>query len=482
MKASTESEALVAESRHLWQNYFPGAKPEKQPTTIIRGDGLYVYDAEGNEYLDTFASLLTTLCGHGRTEVVDAVRKQMEKLAYFPGGQDVLIEPAVRLAAKLAEIAPGRLSVSFLVNDGSEANEAAIKLARSYHRARGEKNRYKVLFRRGSYHGATLGALSVTGLAGARAPYEPLLPGFTHAMPANCYRCELGLDPDTCALACLKNLTSILEWEGAQSVAAVIMDPIPGSNTGFPLPPDGYLQGMRDLCDGQGVLLIFDEIQTGFGRTGTMFACENWDVTPDIMTVAKGFSGGYLPIGAAIATEEIAETIQQAGTGFHHVHTFSGHAAACAAALAHIEIIQKENLVARAADLGVYLQEKLNGLYRYPIVGNVRGLGTLWAVELVGSRETRSPLNPPGKAGGFIAEFCRKAGMILRNNGDVLVLAPALVMTVEQADRMLDLLHGAIGKAMGYCAQDGDRMEWIGDSSANRPADARQRRRPAPYV
>ena len=467
MKESTEFEALVAESRHLWQNYFPGAKPEKQPTRITRGDGLYIYDDEGNEYLDTFASLLTTLCGHGRLEVVDAVRKQMEKLAYFPGGQDVLIEPAVRLAAKLAEIVPGRLSVSFLVNDGSEANEAAIKLARSYHWAKGEKNRYKVLFRRGSYHGATLGALSATGLAGTREPYEPLLPGFTHAMPANCYRCELGLDPRTCALACLKNLESILEWEGARSVAAVIMDPIPGSNTGFPLPPDGYLQGVRELCDRHGVLLIFDEIQTGFGRTGKMFACENWDVTPDILTVAKGFSGGYLPIGAAVATEEIAETIQKAGTGFRHIHTFSGHAAACAAAVAHIEIIQNENLVARAADLGVYLQEKLNELYRYPVVGNVRGLGTLWAVELVGNRESREALNPSGQAGSFIADFCRKAGMILRNNGDILVLAPALVMAVEQADRMLNLLHDAIDSAMNHCEPENDVYQWTRETSAN---------------
>ena len=467
MNESIDTDALIAESRHLWQNYFQGERPEKQPTAITRGDGLYIYDDEGNEYLDTFASLLTTLCGHGRLEVVDAVRKQMEKLAYFPGGQDVLIEPAVRLAAKLAEIAPGRLSVSFLVNDGSEANEAAIKLARSYHWAKGEKNRYKVIFRRGSYHGATLGALSATGLAGTREPYEPLLPGFTHAMPANCYRCELGLDPDTCALACLKNLESILEWEGARSVAAIIMDPIPGSNTGFPLPPDGYLQGVRELCDRHGVLLIFDEIQTGFGRTGKMFACENWDVTPDILTVAKGFSGGYLPIGAAVATEEIAETIQNAGTGFRHIHTFSGHAAACAAALAHIEIIQNENLVARAADLGVYLQEKLNELYRYPIVGNVRGLGTLWAVELVGNPETRAPLDPPGKAGGYISDFCRKAGMILRNNGDILVLAPALVMTVEQADRMLNLLHDAIDSAMGHCEQKKDLFRWTRESSAN---------------
>ena len=467
MDIPMNTDDLVAASRHLWQNYFHGAQPEKRPMTITHGKGLYIYDADGNEYLDTFASLLTTLCGHGRSEVIGAVNKQMEKLAYFPGGKDYLIEPAVRLAAKLAEIAPGDLSVSFLVNDGSEANEAAIKLARSYYWAKGEKNRFKVIFRRGSYHGATLGALSATGLAGAREPYEPLLPGFTHAMPADCYRCELGLDPETCALACLKNLASILEWEGPQSVAAVIMDPIPGSNTGFPLPPNGYLQGVRDLCERHGILLIFDEIQTGFGRTGKMFACENWNVTPDIMTVAKGFSGGYLPIGAAIATEEIAEGIRKAGTGFRHIHTFSGHAAACAAALAHIEIIQNENLVQRAAELGDYLQRRLDELYQYPLVGNIRGLGTLWAVELVANRETRSPLDPAGKAGGFIADYCGKSGVILRNNGDILVLAPALVMTFAQADRILNLLHSAIDSAMRHCERREDRLQWIKEASVS---------------
>ncbi len=469
MEKTAATEDLAAASRHLWQNYFQGEQPDKPPMTITHGDGLYIYDAEGNEYLDTFASLLTTLCGHGRSEIIDAVNEQMGKLAYFPGSQDYVIEPAARLAEKLAEIAPGDLSVSFLVNDGSEANEAAMKLARSYYWAKGEKNRYKVLFRRGSYHGATLGALSATGLAGTREPYEPLLPGFTHVMPANCSRCELGLDPETCALACLKNLASVLEWEGPKSVAAVIMDPIPGSNTGFPLPPDGYLQGVRDLCDRHGVLLIFDEIQTGFGRTGKMFACENWNVTPDIMTVAKGFSGGYLPIGAAIATEEIAEAIRKAGTGFRHIHTFSGHAAACAAALAHIEIIRNENLVQRAGDLGVHFKRRLDELYRYPLVGNVRGLGTLWAVELVANRETRAPLDPPGKAGSFISDFCRKSGMILRNNADTLVLAPALVMTVAQADRMFDLLHSAIDAAMRHCKQDEDRLEWV-DEAASGPA------------
>lgn len=439
--------------RYLWQNYFGGHEdPAKRPRPqiLVRGEGIYVYDSEGKRYLDTFASLLTTLCGHGRREVIEAVKEQMEKLAYFPSGYDCIMEPTVKLAEKLAQITPGNLSVSFFVCDGSEATEAAIKMARNYFFVKGEKARRKVIFRRMSYHGATMGALSATGLPGSREPFEPLLPGFIHVMHTRCYRCELDLKPATCDLACLKNLKATIEWEGPHTVAAVIMDPIPGSNTGFPVPPDGYLQGVREFCTKYGILLIFDEIQVGFGRTGKWFCCENWNVVPDILCVGKGFSGGYLPLGAAIATEEIAATFKKLG-GFRHVHTYAGHATACAATLANIEIIEKENLVQHSAELGVYLEKRLKELYKYPIVGDVRGKGTLWAVELVADRETRRPFASPGKVGSHIASWCREHGMILRANGDILVMAPALIMTLAQADEMVALIDDAIADAMKKC-------------------------------
>jgi len=439
-------ELIKSASRHLWQNYFHGKEPGKRPALLVRGEGLYVYDSDGNRYLDTFASLLTTLCGHGRREVIEAVKNQMEKLAYFPGGYDCIMEPTVRLAEKLAEITPGDLSVTFFVCDGSEACETAIKMARNYFWAKGEKNRRKIVFRRYSYHGATMGAMSATGLPVAREPYDPLVPGFTHVMPARCYRCELGLRPESCEMVCFKNLEATIEWEGPHNVAAVIMDPIPGSNTGFPPPPEGYIEAVRELCDRHGILLIFDEIQVGFGRTGKMFCCENWGVAPDIMAVAKGFSGGYLPLGAAICTERIARTLREHG-GFRHVHTYSGHATACAGTLANIEIIQKEGLVRRSAELGKHLRKNLEELYKHPIVGDVRGIGTLWAVELVADRETRRPLSPAGRAGAAVNKYCREHGMILRNNGDILVMAPALVMTNEQADEMVAVLDEAIEHA-----------------------------------
>jgi len=228
MSAPLDADALIeSASRHLWQNYFHGKEAGKRPKVLVRGEGLYVYDSEGNRYLDTFASLLTTLCGHGRPEVIKAVNDQMEKLAFFPSGYDCIMEPTVRLAQKLADITPGDLSVTFFVNDGSEACEAAIKMARNYFWAKGEKARRKIIFRRYSYHGATLGGLSATGLASMREPFEPLVPGFTHVMPARCYRCELGLRPSSCGMICLRNLEATIDWEGPQSVAAVILFVLP---------------------------------------------------------------------------------------------------------------------------------------------------------------------------------------------------------------------------------------------------------------
>ncbi|MBI3923280.1 MAG: aspartate aminotransferase family protein [Armatimonadetes bacterium] len=450
MNNNLDVECLIeSANQHLWQNYFAEKETQKRPSVLIRGEGIYVYDSEGKRYLDTFAALLTTLCGHGRPEVTEAVHRQMEKLAFFPGGYDFIMEPTVKLAKKLAEITPGNLSVTFFVNDGSEATEAALKMARQYHWARGEKSRHKVLFRRYSYHGATLGALSVTGLAGFREPFEPLMPGSVSVMPTRCYRCEMGMRPETCDLACLRSLEAVVQWESPSSIAAIIMDPIPGSNTGFPVPPDGYLQGVRELCDKHGILLIFDEIQVGFGRTGKWFCCENWEVVPDILVLAKGFGGGYVPIGAAVATTEVAEAFRVTG-GFRHVHTFSGHAVACAAALTNVEIIEKENLVQRSAELGIYLRRRLEELYKHPIVGDVRGMGTLWAVEMVANRETREHLSPEGRAGAYVSERCRDAGMILRNNADLLVMAPPLIMTNEQADGMVGILDEAIRQAVEY--------------------------------
>jgi len=259
----------------------------KDPKIFVKGKGCYLYDIEGNKYLDTFASLLTTICGHGRDDVIEAATKQMRELEFFPNYHDTFTMPLIELARKLAEIAPGDLGVSFFVNSGSEANETAIKMAMQYHWERGEKTRKKIIARRYSYHGTTLGGISATGIPWFREMFEPLLPNIKFGMSAQCFHCELDLDQKTCGLVCLKSLKNLIEWEGPDSVAAIIMDPLPGSNIGYPLPPEGYLEGLREFCDKYGILMIFDEVQTGFGKTGKMFFCEHSGVTPDILTIGK---------------------------------------------------------------------------------------------------------------------------------------------------------------------------------------------------
>jgi adenosylmethionine-8-amino-7-oxononanoate aminotransferase len=459
MAAAWNGEALKKDAlRYILPNFADNVELGRgRPYIFVRGDGCYVYDIDGNRYLDTFASLLTTICGHGRPEVARTVQEQMQQLEFFPNYVDAFTVPAIRLAKKLAEIAPGDLGVTFFVNDGSEACETAIKMARQYFWERGERSRYKVIARRYSYHGGTCGGLSATGLPWFREPFQPLMPGFVHVMPPYCYRCELGLEPPGCRLACLRNTEEVIRWEGPDSVAAVIVDPVAGSNTGYPVPPDGYLQGLREICDRYGILLIFDEVQTGFAKTGKMFCCEHWGVVPDIMAIGKGFSGGYLPLGAALTTPRVAEVFRKPGSEFRHGHTYAGHPTACAAALANIEIIEREGLVARAATMGQYLRGRLEELRQYPIVGDVRGIGMLLAIELVADKATKRPIDPSLAVGRWIRNRCLELGIILRNNAEILVLAPALILTRDQADEIVNALHVVIPEAIARFNLQGRR-------------------------
>lgn len=423
----------------------------KGPKIFTAGEGCYVYDLDGNKYFDTFASLLTTTLGHQRPEVKQAIIAQMDALEFFPNYHDTFTVPLLKLADKLAELLPGDLGVAFYVNSGSEANETAIKMARQYHWENGQRHRYKVIARRYSYHGTTLGAVSCTGFTKVRECYEPLMPGVRFAPPARCCECDLGLERSSCGMACLKTLEKMIQWEGPETISSIIMDPIPGSNIGYPLPPDGYIKGVRDLCDKYGILLIFDEIQTGFGKTGKWFACQLWDVTPDIITLSKAITAGYLPLGVTVTTTKIAAAFKRApGTEFRSGSTYGGCALSCAAALATIEIMEKEKLVERAAENGVYIKEKLEKLYQHKIVGDVRGIGTLWAVELLADRKSKTKLDAKLNVGTFVRDWCWDHGMILRNNRDILVIAPALVMTKEEIDVMIGRIDEAIRAAMKH--------------------------------
>jgi len=422
------------------------------PKILTRGEGCYVYDLDGKKYFDSFATLLTTVCGHNRPEVTEAVTRQMETLEFFPNYVDTFTVPLVELARKLAEIMPGDLAVSSFVNSGSDAKETALKMARQYHIERGQHGRYKMIARRGSYHGLTMGGIAVTGLSWFREYSEPLLPG-SRFVPAACDRERPeGMTSGAYGQQCLHEIEQLILFERPESIAGMIMDPLPGSNSGYPLPPEGYLQGVRDLCDKYGLLLIFDEVQTGFGKTGKWFFCEHDGVVPDIMTIGKGFTGGFIPLGAAVTTPKIAAAFRRGpGTELRSGSTYGGHTVACAATLANIAIIERENLVEHAAEMGVCLREKLGQLaQKYPIIGDVRGIGLLWAVVLMADRREQRDFDPKLGVGNWIQDWCYQNGMILRNNGSILVLAPSLIISREEVDMVVDMIDRALDAAMRH--------------------------------
>ncbi|HRO45898.1 aspartate aminotransferase family protein [Agriterribacter sp.] len=420
----------------------------KEPKVFAAGEGCYVYDINGRKYLDTFSSLITSIIGHNRPEIKNAVVEQMDKLAFFPNYHDSFSVPLIQLAKKLSEIMPGDLEVSFFVNSGSEANETAIKLARQYFWQTGKRKKYKVISRKNSYHGTTIAAASYSGFPSLWEFLEPTVSGQLYSTAPNR---ALEADQKDGGDAILKEMEELIIRESADTIAALIMDPVPGSNSGYPIPPDGYLQKVRDLCNKYDIFLIFDEIQTGFGKTGKWFACENWNVTPDVITVSKALTAGYAPLGVAVTTKKIASVFkQEAGTEFRSGSTYGGHPVSCAVALANIEIMEKENLIQRAADSGKYIKQELEKLFKYKVVSRLQGMGMIWALRLGADRENNTDLDPKLKVGTFIRDYCWENGMILRNNAETLVIAPAIVMTKAEIDTMIGTIEKGIVAAIKH--------------------------------
>ena len=431
---------------HLWMHNRDWVQTAEQggPLIIVEGAGIRVTDSDGKTWIDVNGGYSCVNVGYGRVENADAMREQMTKLAYFPQG--TVTEPLVRFVEKLAEITPGSLERTWPVSGGSEANETAIKMARAYHKRRGEGSRYKVISRRGSYHGATGGVmwLGNPGLG----DYEPAVyPGMVYAPQPNPYRCELGGEtPSECAARCAQAVEDLIEFHGAKTVAAVIAEPV-ASTLGAAVPSDEYWPMLRQICDRHGVLLIADEVICGFGRTGRMFAVEHWGVVPDIMTVAKGVTSSYLPLAAAIATTEVADVFAGKDNVYPQALTFGGHPVTAAVALANMRIIEEEGLVQNSAEVGAYFLDRLHLMREeHSIIGDTRGLGLMLAVDLVSDRETKA---------GFPDEFqlherlngkFRSQGMILRVGGNAIGLSPPLCISRSEADEIVANLDHAIGE------------------------------------
>jgi adenosylmethionine-8-amino-7-oxononanoate aminotransferase len=415
------------------------------------GQGIYLYDTQGRRYLDAAGGALVVNIGHGVTEIVQALAEQAGRVAFAHGTQ-FTSEALEAYAAELGQVSAILEPWVYLVSGGSEAVETALKLARQIWVARGEAGRYKIISRWRSYHGATLGALSATGRAPLRHPYGPLLLDMPHIAPAYCYRCVFGQTYPACQVACAAALETEILQQGPETVAAFIAEPVVGATLAAAVPPPAYWPRIREICDRYGVLLIADEVMTGFGRTGRWFAVEHWGVTPDILITAKGASGGYYPLGLVLCRGEVVEEIRRGAGGFAHGFTYANGVLGAAVGLSVLRYLQARDLVAASAAMGERLLARLGDLSALPAVGDVRGLGLMAGVELVADRASKQPY-PRGQR---IAERVQSAalarglnvyygvGLADGREGDAILIGPPFVISEAQIDELAVLLGAAI--------------------------------------
>jgi adenosylmethionine-8-amino-7-oxononanoate aminotransferase len=407
---------------------------KKGITTIAKGDGAYVFDQNGKRYLDLVSGVTRPVhVGYGRKEIAQAVYDQICELSYFTPMQ-FTNPPAIKLASLLADLAPGEINQFTFVCDGSEAVETAIKLAMHYHHYRGNKKRYKVISRRGAYHGVTGGALRVLGtVLPMRQIMEPLAPGTVFVESPYCYRCPLHLTYPDCDLACARDVERIIQFEDPEQVSAFIGEPIQ-QGFGALAPPKEYWEILRKICSDYGILLIIDEVICGFGRTGKWFGVEHFNIQPDILTMAKGITSGYVPLGAVGCTDQVMEPIEI----LQHLHTYGNHPVSCAAALKNIEIMKKENLIENSFQMGIYFLEKLKTLEYHPIVGEARGTGLWTAIDLTIDKKKR--LLFPGDHLNRIIDRAKGKGLIIKTMGHALEFAPPLIIRKEEIDQAVKIL------------------------------------------
>jgi taurine-pyruvate aminotransferase len=449
----TERAAWTAKDRrHVWHQLSGRpADDAPGPLVIAEGDGAWVTDIDGNRYLDGLSGQWCVQVGYGRRRLAQAAAEQLERLAFHPLTRSHL--PAIALGERLDTMLGGGWACVY-ANSGSEANETAFKVVRQYHHHRGEAHRVKIIARYRAYHGSTLGALAATGQAMRRHHYEPLPAGFLHVHPPDPYRDNIAADDlEAYGRRCADDLERTIRLELPETVAAVIMEPII-TGGGILIPPDSYLPAVREACDRHGVLLIVDEVICGFGRTGSWFGYEPSGVRPDIVTMAKGITSAYVPLAAAVVSEEIFGAFPATGGDpgrLRHINTFGGHPAGCAVALENIAIMEEEGLVERSAELGAVLLARIgDALDGHPLVGDVRGRGLLVGIEVVADRATREPA--PLATSMALMGAAQRRGLLLGRNADtaagldnVLALAPPLSLTDEDADHIVGALAGAFG-------------------------------------
>jgi taurine---2-oxoglutarate transaminase len=399
------------------------------PIPISRAEGIYFWDSDGKRYIDFSSQLMNMNIGHQHPKVIKAIQEQAATLCYAHPG--MATEPRGNLGRKLAEVAPGNLKKTFFCLGGAEANENAIKISRFY------TGRNKIMARYRSYHGATHGAIALTGDY-RRLPVEPALPGVVHFLDPFCYRCPFGWTIDTCHRECIKHVEEVIRYEGPDRIAAIIMEGVTGSN-GLIVPPDDYWPRVREICNKYGILLISDEVMSGWGRTGKWFAVDNWNVVPDIITTAKGITSGYVPLGAVIVSEPIAEFFEN--KMFWCGLTYSGHPLACAAGVATIEVYEEDGLLSNAVTVGKYLGGRLEELkQKHACVGDVRYIGLFTALEIVRDKTSKQPIDPLLETGKFL----RDNGLFTFIFHNVIFAVPPLCINEAQVDEGLSIIDQAL--------------------------------------
>ncbi|CAM4369977.1 aminotransferase [Bacillus manliponensis] len=446
VKTKQSEELLMKDEQYVWHGMRPHSP--KQVMIGSKAEGCWVEDSEGKRYLDGMSGLWCVNSGYGRKELAEAAYEQLQKLSYFPMSQSH--EPAIQLAEKINEWLGGEY-VIFFSNSGSEANETAFKIARQYYAYKGEPHRFKFISRYRAYHGNTMAAMAATGQAQRKYQYEPFAAGFLHVTAPDCYRTP-GIDKQPIEeVECVKEVDRVMNWELSETIAGFIMEPLI-TGGGILMPPEDYMKAIHELCKKHGAILISDEVICGFGRTGKPFGFQNYGVQPDIITMAKGLTSGYLPLSATAVKKEIYEAFQGKGEYefFRHINTFGGNPAACALALKNLEIMENERLSERSAQMGALLLGEIKKeMSNHPFVGDIRGKGLLVGIELVNNKETKEPIDNDKIAS--VVNACKEKGLIIGRNGmttagynNVLTLAPPLVISSEEIAFIVGTLKAAM--------------------------------------
>jgi len=437
---------------HLWRHFTPAGASR---LVIERAEGCYIWDNEGNRYLDALSALYCVNIGYGPwPEIAEAAKRQVETLPFFTNWVGFATPSSVELAQKVTELVPIDVGRIFFVGGGSEAIESSLKIARQYHRLRGEPTRYKFITRRSAYHGTTMGALSINGSPALRTQFEPLLPGCMRAPMPYRYRCPYCSEKPECTLRCADEIDAIVVNEGPQTVAAVILEPVQNS-AGSITPPPGYFERVREICDEHGLLLVADEVICGFGRVGDWFGSTRYGIKPDMMTLAKGITSAYAPLGAVVAAPQVVEPFfSEPATSFIHGITFGGHPLSCAIGLANLEVFERENLVERSDRLGKELRARCEQLMAdHPMVGDVRGDGYFYSLELVKDKETKETFTPAERdelIKKVMTPRARELGVYMRfdDRGETCAqFAPPLVAGPEEFDEMVGVLRQVLDEA-----------------------------------